>query len=324
MQHPHEGDPRHAVTSPSGASEALGATDAPIARRRWLALAASTFWPRGAACGAALAGVAATPPALAREALPLPLALEAPADADPAGYLVSEKFDGVRAVWDGQTLRFRGGGVVAAPAWFRAALPPHPLDGELWMGRGQFEALSAAVRRQQPRDAEWRRIRYQVFELPAGAARFDVRSGELAAGLRGVPAAIAVAVEQRRVAGRAELARWLDALVVAGGEGLVLRRGDAPYAAGRDGGFLKLKPLADAEATVIGHEAGQGRLQGMLGALRVRTDAGIEFRIGTGLDDRLRQAPPPAGTRITYTYRGLTERGVPRFASFLRVRPAGV
>lgn len=332
MQHPVNRGPYQPAASSAATS---------MSRRRWLAVAAATGWPRAAAAGVGLSGhgarlmtavasgtgvwaASAGAPAMAREALPLPLALDAPADADPAGYLVSEKFDGVRALWDGRELRFRGGGIVAAPAWFRAALPSRPLDGELWMGRGRFEALSAAVRRQQPRDEEWRRIRYQVFELPAGGARFDARVRDLAAQLRAVPASIAVVVEQRRVASRAELAQWLATLVAAGGEGLVLRRADAAYAAGRDGSFLKLKPLADAEATVIGHEAGQGRLNGMLGALRVRNDEGIEFRIGTGLDDRLRQAPPPAGTRITYTYRGLTDKGVPRFASFLRVRPAGV
>ena len=51
------------------------------------------------------------------------LAQDAPADVDPTGYLVSEKYDGVRACWDGSTLRFRSGAPVAAPAWFTARLP---------------------------------------------------------------------------------------------------------------------------------------------------------------------------------------------------------
>jgi DNA ligase-1 len=58
-----------------------------------------------------------------------------------------------------------------------------------------------------------------------------------------------------------------------------------------------------------------------VGALRVRNEAGLEFRVGTGLDDALRAGPPAVGERITYTYRGLTPGGAPRFASFLRVRP---
>jgi len=59
-------------------------------------------------------------PTLALEPL---LAKNAPAGMDPKPYLVSEELDGVRALWDGTTLKFRSGRAVAAPAWFLAALP---------------------------------------------------------------------------------------------------------------------------------------------------------------------------------------------------------
>ena len=71
---------------------------------------------------------------------------------DPAKYLVSEKYDGVRAIWDGKVLRFRSGRAVDAPAWFIAKLPAQPLDGELWLARGRFEALSGIVRKTEPED----------------------------------------------------------------------------------------------------------------------------------------------------------------------------
>ena len=58
----------------------------------------------------------------------------------------------------------------------------------------------------------------------------------------------------------------------------------------------------------------------MMGALRVRTPGGKLFLIGTGFTDEVRKKPPPVGTTITYTYRGLTNTGLPRFASYLRVR----
>ncbi|MFG6417166.1 hypothetical protein ACG02S_25035 [Roseateles sp. DC23W] len=83
-------------------------------------------------------------PALALEQL---MAKSASAGIDPTPYLVSEKLDGVRALWDGNTLRFRSCRTVAAPAWFLAALPKTPLDGELCMGRRRFDELSGAVRR---------------------------------------------------------------------------------------------------------------------------------------------------------------------------------
>jgi DNA ligase-1 len=60
----------------------------------------------------------------------------------------------------------------------------------------------------------------------------------------------------------------------------------------------------------------------MVGALLVRTPEGLEFAIGSGLTDALRQTPPEIGTDITYRYNGYTSNGIPRFARFLRVRQA--
>ena len=108
--------------------------------------------------------------------------------------------------------------------------------------------------------------------------------------------------------------------MVSGGEGLVLHRADAPWLTGRTPALLKLKPLADAEAVVVGHLPGRGRHAGRLGALQVRDDQGRRFAVGTGFSDAQREAPPALGSTVTYTYRGRTETGLPRFASFLRVR----
>jgi DNA ligase-1 len=52
----------------------------------------------------------------------------------------------------------------------------------------------------------------------------------------------------------------------------------------------------------------------------VRTDDGKEFSIGSGFTDAQRESPPPVGTIITYRFRGLTAKGLPRFPSYLRVR----
>ena len=273
-----------------------------------------------------LAGAAAAWPLLpAAAVLPgIPLALDAPEDLDPAGHLVSEKYDGVRALWDGRQLRFRSGLPVAAPAGFLRRLPPVPLDGELWLGRGCFEALSGLVRRHAASEADWQELRYMVFDMPWAQGGFAARQALLQGLLQQHGDAAIVAVEQTAVPDRSALKRRLDAVVQAGGEGLVLRRADAPYAAGRSAAMLKLKPLQDAEATVVAHLPGQGRLAGRMGALRVRDDAGRSFQIGTGFSDAQRAAPPAPGQRITYAYRGRTESGLPRFASYLRERPAGL
>lgn len=242
------------------------------------------------------------------------------ADTDVTRYLVSEKLDGIRALWDGRTLKTRRGGTLNAPAWFVEKFPARPLDGELWAGRGRFERLAGIVRKEKPVDAEWREVRYMVFELPEAPGTFRERVRALRRLVDETAVPWLQAVEQAEVGSRKELDRRLARVVRAGGEGLMLHRADAPYATGRSDDLLKMKPLQDAEATVIGHLPGKGKFSGMLGALRVRTGDGIEFNLGSGLSDALRRDPPPIGTIITYRYRDLTERGVPRFASYYRIR----
>jgi DNA ligase-1 len=284
-------------------------------RRQWLRQ--MTVSGLGAWLGLALRG-----PAQAADPPPdLLLARETAPTIDPTPYLVSEKFDGVRALWDGRQLRSRSGHVYAAPAWFTAHLPAdQPLDGELWLDRGRFEALSGMVRKAQPQDADWQQIRYLVFELPGAPGPFEQRAAQL----RALVAARAwpglQAVEQTRLPDAAALQQRLQQVVAAGGEGLALHRADAPYETGRSGSLLKLKPQSDAEAVVLQHLAGKGRLVGKMGALQVQAPDGRRFVIGTGFSDAVRSHPPAVGSTVTYRYRGLTDKGLPRFASYLRTQ----
>lgn len=239
---------------------------------------------------------------------------------DISQYWVSEKLDGVRAVWDGHILRFRSGRQVAAPAWFLAGLPPTPLDGELWAGRDRFDQLSATVRREVPDDAEWRQVRYMIFELPQGSGTFServVRIREVVAGARTPWLGV---VEQFRLPDRQALLQRLEIVRKGGGEGLMLHRADAPYVTGRSEVLLKVKPWLDAEARVVAHLPGKGRYAGMLGALRVEMPDGRQFSLGTGFSAAERRQPPPVGALVTYRYRELTATGLPRFASYWRLR----
>ena len=237
-------------------------------------------------------------------------------------YWVSEKLDGVRAYWDGGKLVSRSGNRFNAPPWFIEHFPRVPLDGELWMGRGTFEELSGAVRRQTPDDAQWRRIRFMVFDLPSSPATFDRRLQRLREMFETVESPSIALVDQFRVTDRDALMDVLDRVVDGGGEGLMLRKGSSFHTAGRTDDLLKLKTYEDAEAVVVGHLPGKGRLAGMLGALLVEMPDGRRFRLGAGFSDDERRNPPLPGSTVTYKYYGKTRKGIPRFASFLRIREA--
>ncbi len=254
------------------------------------------------------------------------LALLSPAtpDIDPLGHLVSEKLDGVRAIWDGSRLRFRSGRIVPAPDWFTDALPPIALDGELWGGRERFDVVSGTARRSAPDDASWRALRLMVFDLPGAQGHFASRAARIAALAAASRSTVWTAVEQIHLPDSSALQQRLASVVRGGGEGLVLHRADALWAPGRSRALWKVKLLQDAEAQVLAHEPGRGRLVDMMGALRVRAANGVEFRIGTGFSDAQRRDPPPVGSWISYTHHGMTPSGVPRFASFWRPHNADV
>jgi len=97
----------------------------------------------------------------------------------------------------------------------------------------------------------------------------------------------------------------------------MLRKPESRYEAGRSATLLKVKTFHDAEARVVGHEAGRGRHKGRLGALLVELADGTRFAVGTGLSDAVRSSPPPLDTWVTFRFQGMTDGGVPRFPVFV-------
>ncbi len=276
--------------------------------------------PRALAFFCCFALISFALPAPAADAPSLLLAKVYRGDIELVDYWVSEKLDGVRAYWDGSQLLSRGGRVYQAPAWFTEGFPATPLDGELWMGRGSFDTLSGLVRRQQPDPEQWRRVRYMVFDLPAATGDFDQRLTQLRHLVAELNSPYVAIVEQTRVATETALMVRLDAVVRGGGEGLMLHRGSSRYRAVRSDDLLKLKKHQDAEAVVVAHLPGTGKYSGMLGALLVERADGVRFRLGSGFSDAQRADPPVIGSTVTYKYYGSTSRGLPRFASFMRIR----
>ncbi len=243
--------------------------------------------------------------------------------ADLSDWWMSEKLDGVRAYWDGKQFLSRQGNLYHAPAWFIDGLPEVPLDGELWIDRKKFQRTVSIVRRQD-KSARWQEVRFLVFDAPAASGGFEDRLAFLNDALAkgGLKFAQSHAHERCKnlEALRLELAR-IESL---GGEGLMLRQPGSKYVAGRSTTLLKVKTFHDAEALVVGHQAGAGRHKGRLGALLVRLPDGTDFAIGTGFSDRERANPPAAGATVTFRYQELSDAGVPRFPSYVGVRADAV
>ena len=248
------------------------------------------------------------------------LASRATSDIDVASYLVSEKLDGERARWDGRTLWTRSGNRIDVPAGFTRGWPTQPLDGELWIGRGHFQQISDLVRALRRNDRAWRQVRFMAFDLPGDSGTFARRTLRLQALVASAGSINLDRIPQRQLASRALLDARLATVIAEGGEGLMLHHALAPYRAGRSDSLLKFKRGRDAEARVVGYRPGKGKYAGMVGALLVVDAHGRRFALGSGLRDHDRATPPAIGSTVTFRYDGLTAKGTPRFARYLRVR----
>ncbi len=237
---------------------------------------------------------------------------------DLSGWWMSEKLDGVRAYWDGTQFLSRQGNVYHAPDWFVAGLPDTPLDGELWIDRKKFQRTVSIVRRQDKSEL-WKEVKYLVFDAPQCEGEFEQRYEFLNGCLRRAKLPYAQLHQHQRCRNVAHLQQQLDVVEAQQGEGLMLRQPGSLYEVGRSATLLKVKRFHDAEAIVLDHQKGKGKFKGMLGALVVQLPDGTEFSVGTGLSDAQRSAPPPVGSTITFRYQELSDAGVPRFPSFVRL-----
>jgi len=234
------------------------------------------------------------------------------------GWWMSEKLDGVRGYWDGKNLYSKNGNLLHPPRDFTRDLPPFPLDGELWGGRGTFEKTVSIVKKQSPHQG-WLDIQFAIFDVPQESGPFSTRIQIAQSWFSSHPSSFAFVIPQKRISEISQLKDELERIEKLGGEGLIVRNPDSLYTTGRSNDILKVKKYLDTEAVVIGHLPGKGRNIGRLGSLLVEfpDSPGVKFKIGSGLSDAMRNAPPPIGTVITFKYYGFYESGLPRFPSFI-------
>lgn len=268
---------------------------------------------------------------------------------NPKGWWVSEKFDGVRAIWNGfnKTFYSRTGRLIHAPsASFKAYLPSNViLDGELTVDeRGKFKETTSIIMKKNPIEAEWDKIRYAVFDLLAYGdpqnpnnvfsmvrkEPFEERMAVLQTIFSLIPQkqTPAFPVKQYQVRDHNDVELRKKHVLQLGGEGIMLRKAGSKYCPGiRSASLLKVKDFHDADAIVTGWEYGSGKFAKALGKLNVKwvKNPSVTFKVGTGFKEKLRlgnfQKELPRGTVIVVKYFEIDNKsGRPRFPVFVGKR----
>ncbi|PAF45037.1 DNA ligase [Helicobacter sp. 11S02596-1] len=214
----------------------------------------------------------------------------------PVGYLASEKLDGIRGIWDGVALKTRQNKPILAPQCWTQHLPPFGLDGELWIKRGAFEETASIVLSQNQDCQKWQKITYQIFDVPNCGAdnnhkRFIAPSNApnppthtdknpkspyctLTQRLQIIKDYLIThadtpihIIPQIPLQSISQLQNMLEKITKNAGEGVVIRKNDAPYEEIRSKNALKLKAYQDAECKITAYTEGKGRFKGKVGAI---------------------------------------------------------
>ena len=272
----------------------------------------------------------------------------------PKGWVESEKFDGYRAQWvkvDGEYkfLSRAQKPFIGTPDWFKLALPDVNLDGELWLGRENFQS-TGVVRRHSPEPEEWIPVMFIVYDLPSVKEPFGERLKLLRTVVKEnkerwekvnmtLPEEFQIEcpvkmANQTVIQSEEHLETLYQKIIENGGEGVMIKCPNSMYEDKRSNYMLKVKPSFDEEAIVIDHKPGNGKYINSLGAFVCQPlinmdtyhlkdkDENHEFSI-SGMDDEIREEyeeTHPIGTVINYEHSGKTEGGKPRFARYVRKR----
>lgn len=237
------------------------------------------------------------------------------------GWYMSEKLDGVRAIWNGKSLYSRNGNKFYPAEFFTKDFPKDIwLDGELFLDRKKFSDTISIVKKKDPHDG-WSRIQYLIFDAPKLGGSFQDRYEQLKVILEDINSPYLLLHQQEVCKNDEMLQKKMDEVVKIDGEGMIVRDSQGYYENTRSKSMLKVKRFHDAEAIVQKHLKGTGRLCFTMGAIEVINNDGITFKIGSGFTDKERSKPPKIGSVVTYRYFELSKDNVPRFPTFVRVHP---
>lgn len=298
-----------------------------------------------------------------------------------SSYFFSEKLDGMRCIWVPHTrgmlfkdvpfankfkddrnlvctgLWSRKAKIIHCPDWFVSGLPQnYILDGELFGGRGEFQATISATRKLIPIDSEWDNIKFNVFDIPTanefysgGKIRFD-KGCYLQ--MPGPPFGIDYSfqsfehvkfriehlidsgmdhlgvVEQQTLPLSQNIA--IDMLTSAlnnvfdlGGEGLMLRHRIGLWKPKRCDLLIKMVDCLESSGQVVGWNPGKDRLIGKLGSLKIKwEDKEFDLSGFTDTERLLNVDGSPIffklGQQVKFKYRELTDDNVPKQPRYSR------
>jgi DNA polymerase/3'-5' exonuclease PolX len=245
------------------------------------------------------------------------------------------------------------------PHWFMESMPPPNLlgskilDGELWAGRDNFQ-LMGIVRKKKPIAEEWLNISYQVYDITNGEGGFVKRLKDLKRITNFTEKAFQIKIKQvdyflptqiviscplvfakqQKITSQKQMKTNYQEVLDNKGEGIMMKHPLSTYDNGRSNHMLKYKPAYDREAIIIGYKGGVGKYDGLLGSficrplmnhdtyMSVDLDDDHIFTL-SGMNDDIRNSyneSHPVDTIITYECSGFTDKGVPRFGRYQRIR----
>jgi DNA ligase-1 len=243
---------------------------------------------------------------------------------------VQPKYDGVRALWDGEQVRSRSGkDTLVVPREIMDVLEQNfkgiPLDGEFYIHDVGFETVVSTVR---GGGAGADALQYVVFDMPTSEGFEDrVRHlGEMLeeGGTWKYPQVVMAPYAQIQTP--TQLASWMEMWTLQGYEGIMIRTLGVGYEERRTSQLLKWKRTLTARAYVTGIEPGKGKHENRMGALRVKgVNVPWTCKIGTGFSDaeRERGAGEWLGKTVTVAFQEFSVYGVPRFPRYVRLASEG-
>ena len=246
-----------------------------------------------------------------------------------------------------------------APDWFLESMPPYNLlqdkilDGELWAGRDNFQFMGP-VRKKIPIPEEWLTIQYQVYDVIGENIPFVQRLKDLKKIVNFTQKAWNIRLkneefylpneetiepplifaQQTKIKSEKMMREYYQNIIDNGGEGIIIKHPESLYENGRSSYMLKVKPAFDRECIIIDYKLGEGKYTGLLGSfickplinhdtyMSIDNDENHIFTL-SGMDDKIRnnfQTTHPIGTIINYECSGFTDKGVPRFGRYVRIR----